>query len=36
MAALALTRIKKARRKIDRYREKEAAAKSAIAEPAAT
>jgi hypothetical protein len=33
MASLAASRIEKAQRKIDRYREKDAAAKSAIAEP---
>ena len=36
IAELALTRIEKAERKIYRYREKDAAAKSAIAELAAT
>jgi hypothetical protein len=35
MASLAASRIEKAERKIDRYREKDAAAKSAIAEPVA-
>jgi hypothetical protein len=35
-ASLIEKRIKKAQRKIDSYREKDAAAKSAIAEPAAT
>jgi hypothetical protein len=36
MADLAIARIEKAKRKIDSYREKDAAAKSAIAEPTAS
>jgi CHASE3 domain sensor protein len=36
IALMAQKRIEKAQRQIERYREKDAAAKSAIAEPAAT